>query len=50
MNPLKEIVVFMMNAFVHAWPYLLVIIPLAVVVKLSGASKYIKNAVTIQHI
>ncbi len=44
MNPIKEIAVFIMNAFVHTWPYLLVTIPLAVVVKLSGASRYIKKA------
>jgi hypothetical protein len=32
------------EAFLHIWPYLLVTIPLAVAVNMSGASKYIKRA------
>ncbi len=32
------------NSFFHIWPYLLVTIPLAVVVQMSGASRYIKRA------
>ncbi len=35
---------FMANAFVHIWPYLLITIPLAVAVNMSGASKHIKRA------
>lgn len=35
---------FMAQSFVHIWPYLLVTIPLAVGVQLSGASRYIKRA------
>lgn len=35
---------FMLEALAHTWPYLLVTIPLAVAVKLSGASKYIQRA------
>jgi len=35
---------FIFGAFLHIWPYLLVTIPLAVAVKMSGASKYIKRA------
>ena len=35
---------FMGEAFLHIWPYLLVTIPLAVAVNMSGASKYIKRA------
>ena len=35
---------FIMNAFLHIWPYLLVTIPLAVAVQMSGASKHIKRA------
>ena len=35
---------FVVNAFLHIWPYLLVTIPLAVAVQLSGVSKYIKRA------
>jgi len=39
-----RIVDFMGGAFLHIWPYLLVTIPLAVAVNMSGASKYIKRA------
>ncbi len=35
---------FMMTAFLHVWPYLLITIPLAVAVQMSGASKYITRA------
>ena len=35
---------FMIDAFLHIWPYLVVTIPLAVAVQISGASKYIKRA------
>ena len=35
---------FIGNAFLHIWPYLVVTIPLAVFVKMSGASKYIERA------
>ncbi len=35
---------FIFDAFLHIWPYLLVTIPLAVAVQMSGASKYIKRA------
>lgn len=35
---------FILDAFLHIWPYLLVTIPLAVVVQMSGASKYISRA------
>ena len=35
---------FIIEAFLHIWPYLLVTIPLAVAVQMSGASKYIKRA------
>ncbi len=39
-----KIINFMGEAFLHIWPYLLVTIPLAVAVNMSGASKYIKRA------
>ena len=39
-----EIVEFMMEAFLHIWPYLLITIPLAVAVQMSGASRHIKRA------
>jgi hypothetical protein len=35
---------FIIDAFVHIWPYLLVTIPLAVAVRMSGASRYINDA------
>ena len=35
---------FMMNAFFHIWPYLVITIPIAVAVNMSGASKHIKRA------
>jgi len=35
---------FMINAFFHIWPYLIITIPIAVAVNMSGASKYIKRA------
>jgi uncharacterized membrane protein YraQ (UPF0718 family) len=35
---------FIIDSFFHIWPYLLVTIPLAVVVQMSGASRYIKRA------
>ena len=44
MNEIIKIVDFMGKAFLHIWPYLLVTIPLAVAVNMSGASKYIKRA------
>ncbi len=44
LEELVKIVEFMVGAFVHMWPYLLITIPLAVTVKLSGAAKYINRA------
>lgn len=38
------IVDLMVDSFLHIWPYLLVTIPLAVAVRMSGASKYISRA------
>jgi len=43
-NEINKIIDFMGNAFLHIWPYLLVTIPLAVAVNMSGASRYIKRA------
>ncbi len=39
-----KIGVFIFESFLHIWPYLVVTIPLAVAIKMSGASKYIKRA------
>ncbi len=43
-NEIVKILTFMAEAYVHAWPYLLVTIPLAVMVNLSGISRYIGKA------
>ncbi|MBW2439310.1 MAG: permease [Deltaproteobacteria bacterium] len=42
-NEMLRISNFMLEAFWHIWPYLVVTIPLAVAVQMSGASKYIKR-------
>lgn len=44
MEQIVKIVGFVLGSFLHIWPYLLVTIPLAVVVNLSGASRYITSA------
>ena len=43
-DELLNIGTFIVNSFLHIWPYLLVTIPLAVAIQMSGASKYIKRA------
>ena len=43
-TPVVDISQFIIEGFLHIWPYLLITIPLAVVVQMSGASKYIKRA------
>jgi uncharacterized membrane protein YraQ (UPF0718 family) len=35
---------FIAGAFLHVWPYLLITIPLSVLVRMSGASRYISRA------
>jgi uncharacterized membrane protein YraQ (UPF0718 family) len=42
-NELLTIANFILDAFRHIWPYLLITIPLAVVARMSGASKYISK-------
>ncbi len=44
MDELLKIIYFMSEAFGHIWPYLLITIPLAVAVQLSGAARYINRA------
>jgi len=39
-----KIMDFMAEAFIHIWPYLVITIPVAVAVNMSGASKHIKRA------
>jgi uncharacterized membrane protein YraQ (UPF0718 family) len=41
MEQLIRISEFILNSFLHIWPYLLVTIPLAVIINLSGLSKNI---------
>ncbi len=43
-NPILSILNFMFEAFLKTWPYLLVTIPVAVAVQMSGASRYIRRA------
>lgn len=44
LEQITQISNFIIDSFFHIWPYLLVTIPLAVVVQMSGASRYIKRA------
>lgn len=44
LDQILEIANFVVSALWHIWPYLLITIPLAVVVQMSGASKYISRA------
>ncbi len=44
LEPVLKISQFIAEAFLHIWPYVIVTIPLAVAVQMSGASKYIKRA------
>jgi len=44
MEQIINIAEFILDSFIHFWPYLTITIPLAVFVKLSGASKYISRA------
>jgi uncharacterized membrane protein YraQ (UPF0718 family) len=44
LEPVLKISQFIAEAFLHIWPYVVVTIPLAVAVQMSGASKYIKHA------
>lgn len=43
-NQITLILLFMADSFLKLWPYLLITIPLAVMVNLSGASRYIHRA------
>lgn len=50
MDQIIQIANYIVESFIHTWPYLLITIPIAVVVKMSGASKYIERAFTARHI
>jgi uncharacterized membrane protein YraQ (UPF0718 family) len=41
---ITQIVNYVVESFLHIWPYLLITIPIAVAVNMSGASKYISKA------
>jgi hypothetical protein len=43
-NDLTEITNFVIEAFLHTWPYLVLSIPLAVAVRVSNASRHIRKA------
>jgi len=44
LDQIIEILDYVVESFIHIWPYLLVTIPIAVAVNMSGASKYISKA------
>ncbi|MFT3752369.1 MAG: permease [Paludibacter sp.] len=46
MEQILKIATFILNSFIHIWPYLLITIPLSVIVQLSGWSKYISKALS----
>jgi uncharacterized protein len=46
MDQILKIAEFIIKSFIHIWPYLLVTIPLAVLINLSGASGYINKALS----
>ena len=46
LNHILQIADYIIESFIHTWPYLLVTIPIAVAVKMSGASRYINRAFT----
>ncbi len=46
MEQLIKIAEFVVSSFIHIWPYLVITIPIAVFVKLSGASNYISKALS----
>lgn len=46
MSHINAIFEYVMDSFIHIWPYLLITIPIAVAVKMSGATNYINRALT----
>jgi uncharacterized membrane protein YraQ (UPF0718 family) len=49
-DSILTILKFVLEAFLRTWPYLLVTVPVAVAVQMSGASKYIRRAFLAQPI
>jgi len=50
MTHIFQITNYMVESFLHTWPYLLITIPIAVAVKMSGASRYINRAFAVRPI
>ncbi len=46
MSHITAILDYIVDSFIHIWPYLLITIPIAVAVQMSGAAKYINRAFT----
>jgi len=46
MNHILQIANYMIESFLHTWPYLLITIPIAVAVNMSGMSRHINRAFT----
>lgn len=46
MEEITKIAVYIFNSFLHIWPFLLITIPLAVYVQLSGAAQFISKVLT----
>ncbi|MBU1009177.1 MAG: permease [Bacteroidetes bacterium] len=46
MEQIPKIATFIFDSFIHIWPYLLITIPLSVAVNLSGASAYLRKALS----
>ncbi len=46
MEQILKIARFILDSFIHIWPYLIITIPLAVIVQLSGVSKFINKALS----
>jgi uncharacterized membrane protein YraQ (UPF0718 family) len=46
LDHISAILTYIVDSFIHIWPYLLLTIPIAVAVQMSGASKYISRAFT----
>ncbi len=44
MSNIIAILEYIVDSFIHIWPYLLITIPIAVAVQMSGAAKYINRA------
>jgi uncharacterized protein len=46
MTHIQAVLAYIIGSFIHIWPYLLITIPIAVAVQMSGAAKYINRAFT----